>query len=66
VVQDGLKWYTKVQDGPRFQCVLFFSLCSNLSYGQVDRLFQMGHGAISPSLMVLFKYLVGEDMEILG
>ena len=35
-----------------FFCVIFFSLCSNLSYGQVDRLFQMGHSAISASFMV--------------
>ena len=35
---------------------LFFSfLCVQIfPYGQVDSLFQMDHGAISPSLMVLF------------
>ena len=37
-------------------------LCSFLfvqifSYGQVDRLFHMGHGAIPPSLMVLFIFI---------
>ena len=41
---------------PGFFCVLFFSFLfvQIFPYGQVERLFQMGQGAISPSLMVLF------------
>ena len=33
-----------------------FLVVQNIPYGQVDRLFQMDHGAISPSLMVLFFF----------
>ena len=54
---EGAKAYKKEQTSSHFVFLFFlFSWFKSFAYGQVDRLFQMSHGAISPSFMVLFNF----------
>ena len=47
-LQQKMEWFNL------FSLFFSFLFVQIFPYGQIDRLFQMGHGATSPSLMVLF------------